>query len=382
MDQTPTGAANPSEARPVLAYDGRISELYGIFLLNLLLTIVTLGIFRFWAITRIRRYLWSHMRFAGTRFLYTGKGQELFFGFLLAMLILTLVLAGVAMVSVALARYHPALVAIPIAFAYIGLFVLLGAAHFSAQRYRLSRTEWRGIRGGMVGSALRYGLSWLLYVLLFVVTLYQALPWMQVGLARRRINASRFGSAVFQCEGRARHLYPVWLATWAGCLALLGVIAVTVVRLEWASLAPVFSGTLTGPAAAVAIRHALPVLVVGFMAFVVLAGLLTTWYYSRLLHLILGQTKAVIPGLQAPETLWFSSGVTAGGLLWLVASNGLIAIFTLGLGLPIVLHRYAHYVARTTLMRGTFDADALAQSTLARPVLGEGFLQALDPGIV
>ena len=83
-----------------------------------------------------------------------------------------------------------------------------------------------------------------------------------------------------------------------------------------------------------------------------------------------------------PDTLWFSSAVTAGGLFWLVVGNGLITIFTLGLGLPIVLHRYARYIARTTLMRGTFDAAALAQSTLARPALGEGFLQALEPGIV
>jgi uncharacterized membrane protein YjgN (DUF898 family) len=74
--------------------------------------------------------------------------------------------------------------------------------------------------------------------------------------------------------------------------------------------------------------------------------------------------------------------VNAGGLLWLVVSNSLIALLTLGLGVPIVLHRYARYVARTTHMSGTFDAGALVQSTLARPSLGEGFLQALDPGIV
>ena len=213
MDQTPTDAANPTEPWPALTYDGKISEPARHLSLNLLLTIVTLGIFYFWAITRIRRYLWSHMRFAGTRFSYTGRGRELFFGFLLAILILMLAFAGVAIVSVALARQHPGLAAIPIGLAYGGLFVLFGAARFSAQRYRLSRTEWRGIRGGMVGSALRYGLNWLLYGLLLGVTLYQALPWMQVGLARWRINASRFGSAEFQCDSRARHLYPAWLAT-------------------------------------------------------------------------------------------------------------------------------------------------------------------------
>jgi hypothetical protein len=55
---------------------------------------------------------------------------------------------------------------------------------------------------------------------------------------------------------------------------------------------------------------------------------------------------------------------------------------TLGLGLPIVLHRSARFLARTTWMTGTFDADALVQSELARPRTGEGMLQAFDPGIV
>jgi uncharacterized membrane protein YjgN (DUF898 family) len=380
MDQIPNAGAIPADARPVLAYDGRISELYGVFLLNLLLTIITLGIFRFWAITRIRRYLWSHMRFEDTRFTYTGRGRELFFGFLLAMLILIL-LAGVAVgLALVLAKFHPVLAAIPIVAAYLGLFILFGAAHFSAQRYRLSRTEWRGIRGGMEGSALRYGVSWLLWLLASIVTLYQAVPWMQVGLARRRIDASRFGSAAFRCEARAGRLYLTWLATILGYVLLLAVIVAIVVAAEWSLFARIISGEIKGQGAEAAMLRAIPVIVAGILAFFVGSGLLATWYYTRLSRLILSNTTAVIPGAQG--LLRFGTSMTAGRLLWLVVSNVLIALLTLGLGLPIVLHRYARYIARTTYMTGTFDANALAQSTLARPPLGEGFLQALDPGIV
>jgi uncharacterized membrane protein YjgN (DUF898 family) len=380
MDQIPNAGAIPADARPVLAYDGRISELYGVFLLNLLLTIITLGIFRFWAITRIRRYLWSHMRFEDTRFTYTGRGRELFFGFLLAMLILIL-LAGVAVgLALVLAKFHPVLAAIPIVAAYLGLFILFGAAHFSAQRYRLSRTEWRGIRGGMEGSALRYGVSWLLWLLASIVTLYQAVPWMQVGLARRRIDASRFGSAAFRCEARAGRLYLTWLATILGYVLLLAVIVAIVVAAEWSLFARIISGEIKGQGAEAAMLRAIPVIVAGILAFFVGSGLLATWYYTRLSRLILSNTTAVIPGAQG--LLRFGTSMTAGRLLWLVVSNVLIALLTLGLGLPIVLHRYARYIARTTYMTGTFDANALEQSTLARPPLGEGFLQALDPGIV
>jgi len=377
MDQTPP-PASASAPRPVLVYDGRISELFGIFLLNLLLTILTFGIFRFWAITRIRRYLWSHMRFEGTRFTYTGKGKEIFLGFLLAIAIMFLIFAGAGLIAAVLAKAQPVLAAVPLGFAYLGLFILFGGARYSAQRYRLSRTEWRGIRGGMTGSALRYGLAWMLYLLLCVVTLYQAVPWMQVGLARRRIDASRFGSAVFRFAGTARRLYLCWLATIGGYLLLVGLIVGAVVAIEGSDLGHVFSGT-AGPAREAAIRRALPAVVVGVVAFGIASGLLATWYYTRLIRLLTGYTTASLDGA---ETVRFSSTVSPGALLWLLVSNLLIVIFTLGFGVPVVLHRTAGYIARTTLMTGAFDAHALVQTSLGRPRFGEGFLQALDPGIV
>jgi uncharacterized membrane protein YjgN (DUF898 family) len=382
MDQNQQAAAIPSQTRPVFEYDGRVSELFGIFLLNLLLTIVTLGIYRFWAITRIRRYLWSHMRFEGTRLSYTGKGKELFFGFLLAMTILGLFFAGAGIIAAALVPIHPGLAAIPLGFAYLCMFALYGAATFSAQRYRLSRTEWRGIRGGMEGSALRYGLVWLGYLLLVIVTLYQATPWMQVGLARARINASRFGSSAFHFEGRGGRLYPVWLAATLGNLLLLGVIVAAVTVFEWPVLAPIFEGKITGPEASSVLRRALPIIVAGIVAFSIASGLLVTWYFARLARLLIRGTSLAVTGAHGESTLRFNSTVNAGSLLWLFVSNALILVFTLGLGLPVTLHRSARYLARTTLMTGEFDANALMQSTLARPAVGEGFLQALDPGVI
>ncbi len=365
---------------PLLEYDGKISELFGIFLLNLLLTVLTFGIFRFWAITRIRRYIWSHLRFQGTRLTYTGKGKELFVGFLLAILILGLVGAAAALIATALAMIYAPLAILAGIVVYIAMFILFGAAHFSAQRYRLSRTEWRGIRGGMEGSALRYGLAWMLYLLSTIFTLYQSVPWMQVGLARRRINASRFGSAELRFGGRAGSLYLSWLATIVGYIVLLGGIAAIVIGVEWSTLAPVFTSEVEGPAAEARIQRAIPVILIGVFAFSVLAGLLATWYFARLTRLLMGNTSIVIPG--ALGAARFNSTVSAGPLLWLFVGNALIALFTLGLGLPIVLHRSIRYLVSTTRVIGQIDANALIQSTQAKPGFGEGMLQALDPGVI
>jgi uncharacterized membrane protein YjgN (DUF898 family) len=72
MSQTANPVPAAAQVRPVLVYDGDVGDLFGVYLLNLIFSILTFGIFRFWAITRLRRYLWSHMRFENTRFTYTG----------------------------------------------------------------------------------------------------------------------------------------------------------------------------------------------------------------------------------------------------------------------------------------------------------------------
>ena len=65
-------------------FSGSWKEFAPIALTNLLLTIVTLGIYRFWAKTRERRYLWSHTRFIDDTLEWTGTGKELFIGFIMA----------------------------------------------------------------------------------------------------------------------------------------------------------------------------------------------------------------------------------------------------------------------------------------------------------
>ncbi|MDP6709654.1 MAG: DUF898 family protein, partial [Alphaproteobacteria bacterium] len=82
------GISEPPVATPQvlqLEHDGRVGELLPIVLINALLNIVTLTIYRFWAKSRVRRYLWSGMRMTSDRFEYTGSGMELFLGFLIVL---------------------------------------------------------------------------------------------------------------------------------------------------------------------------------------------------------------------------------------------------------------------------------------------------------
>ncbi len=367
MDQTTAAAP-----RPALHYDGDIGELYGIFLINLLLTIVTLGIFRFWAITRYRRYLWSHMRFQNERFEYTGRGRELFLGLLMAIGILFGLGVATGLLSALLGKVSHLLGALPMVALYVTIVILAFAARFSAQRYRLSRTVWCGIRGGMQGSALRYGVRNLLYAVMLPFTLFQLVPWMQVRLAERRINASRFGSLAFAFRGRAARLYWPYLAVFVGCVLLFALIVGVVWAAAAPSIMPFVGSGAKDPRLIAAIQHAMLLAFAGMILFGIGSSLISCWYWALLGRHIVGNTSL--------GPLQLASVVTGPGLLWLLLGNALIALFTLGFGLPVVVHRSARFLARTLLVTGTLDEANLQQSSLAVLRTGEGMLQMLDHG--
>jgi uncharacterized membrane protein YjgN (DUF898 family) len=141
---------SPDAPQHRLGYDGRGGDIAKIALWNGFLTLITFGIFRFWAKTRMRRYVWSRFSFDGDRVEYTGTGGELFKGFLVAF---GLFLLFFIPLQIAIAMVGPvSWIAGALNVVYVVVTLLLfSMAPYFAQRYRLTRTRWRGIRGGLHG---------------------------------------------------------------------------------------------------------------------------------------------------------------------------------------------------------------------------------------
>ena len=363
------GAAQ-SGGRRALQYDGTIGGLYGVFLVNLLLSFLTLGIFRFWAISRTRRYLWMHTGFQGQRFSYTGTGLQLFVGYLLAFAALLGIGLVAALFAWLLGRISPGLAAIPVFAAYVFILVLAAGALFSAQRYRLSHTEWCGIRGGMTGSMIAYGARVILYMVLMGLTLAQLAPWVTVRLAERRINASSFGHVPFQFQGRAGELYGPFLITLLGVLVLAGVISFGLYGALHQSLAMMLA--LGNDAPLGARLNFIVGIYAGFIVFAILGGLIGCWYRALVTRHIVGRTRFGAHPL--------GSTVQGGGLAWLLIGNLLLLVFTLGLGWPIVTHRNMRFVVDNLWIDGVFDTRQLIPSAAAPLRFGEGLYEQLDHG--
>ena len=125
------------EADSAFGFDGNWQDFAKIAFPNLLLTIVTLGIYRFWATTRERKYLWSHSRFVDERLEWTGTGKELFIGFALVLGLFVLPVFLLNLVAQSLiARGYELAGAILGILPLLLLFYLTGLARFRAARWQ------------------------------------------------------------------------------------------------------------------------------------------------------------------------------------------------------------------------------------------------------
>ena len=78
---------DPLDAAPA-TFSGEGRAFLRLVFKGAILALVTLGFYRFWFITDIRRMLWSATSVDGDAFEYTGRGKELLIGFLFAVAIL------------------------------------------------------------------------------------------------------------------------------------------------------------------------------------------------------------------------------------------------------------------------------------------------------
>ena len=201
-----------------------IAPLAGLVVTGTVLTMITLGIYRFWYRSRLRRHYWANTRLLGDGFEYTGTGKELLIGFLIALAIIVPINLGLTFLGLQAGESVGAI----IGYGAASLIIpgLIQIAIFRARRYRLSRTRYRGVRFAQSGSALKYLWISVKYLLLTLITLGIAMPYLRTALNRYRIENTWFGMQQASFEGTAKPLMKYWMLVWGvGVLTLLVMIA-------------------------------------------------------------------------------------------------------------------------------------------------------------
>lgn len=346
-------------------FTGSWREFAPIAFTNLLLTIVTLGVYRFWAKARERRYLWSRTEFIDDTLEWTGTGGEMFKGFVVVMLLLLPALLFLQFGFQAMVLRGQAAIAGTIAgLIYVGIFFLTGVARYRALRYRLSRSWWHGIRGGGEGGGWSYGLAYLWRTAVGILALGLLIPWSMTSLWNERWRAMSFGPDRFESDARAGPLMGRYL-----CFYLLPFLFF-VVGLAFAFMVGANFGALqlynTSP-----IFSAIMFLVIVLGAYA-MTGLIALAYYSAFLRQGIGTLQ--LGGLR------FSFEARTGDWVMLLITNTLLVVLTFGIGYLFVSYRNWAFLIRHLEAEGMVELDSLTQSQTDARADAEGLATAFDVG--
>jgi uncharacterized membrane protein YjgN (DUF898 family) len=317
MDETTVA---PVEKRKFpFAFQGSGGTLFGIQIVNLLLIIVTLGIYYFWAKARVRTYVWRQVEFDGDRFAYHGTGTEVLIGWLKAALIF-----GIPFFAF---QNAPALLGAPIAVILIGaiaslllIALFIPIATVGTRRYRMSRSSFRGIRFSFRGRWQDYAKLFFICMALTTITLGLYMPYFEMRSQTFLMGKSHFGNEKFGFDGKGGDL----ILSYVLCLIL-----------------------------------AFPTLMLSML-----------WYRYKKTKYRWDRTTF--------GAARFTSTITFGGLLGLYLVNALILIFTLGFGAPWVQVRTLRYYLSNLTLEGRLDPASIIQDAAQASAFGEGVGDFLD----
>ncbi|MGB7261374.1 MAG: DUF898 family protein [Albidovulum sp.] len=385
------------------SYSGTKGPLFGLAFKTSLLTMLTLGIYRFWAKTRIRKYIWSSINIGGDRLEYTGTGLEKFLGFLVAVVVLAVYLGLVQLAFFYFGLHFvfepttEAEILAQLAIIYgsfIAILPLILFASYRARRYILARTRFRGIRFGMDSAAWGYVWRAIGHGILTALTLGILLPRQTYWLEKYKTDRSHFGDQRFEQGGKWTALYPAMTHVFIG-LGILVAGAVSLAMLDTPGLGIalgvigyiwLFTGYIHYGVQSFAYLMDTKKLGddVGFVAkprtgkvigIYLLGGLIVGAIAALIFGAAGGITAMMVMSLDGSGSAPSAGMALVPLLLYVVA---LVVIGTLGLvfiSQPII----AHFVETLSVFNPA-ALDAIGQRAYDKGADAEGFADALDVG--
>jgi len=381
MSWTPLGppVPPPSPVPPPMpvAFSGSRSEFFHLVKRGAALELVTLGFYRFWLLTDIRRHLWSNTLVDGDAAEYTGRGKELLIGFLVALAILVPIYLGYLLIGLE-AEHYQAFASIPL---FLFFYLFGQFAIFRARRYRLTRTIWRGVRFWMTGSGWIYALQASLWGLLSAVTLGLALPWRMAALERYKMRHSYYGDLQGSFEGRGWEFFK--RGWWLWLLAPVAMVVYPLAPFIYGAFKAVewrwwLSGIRFG---GVRIESSLPrSALIGLywkvIGWIVVLGLVFSAYAAAAAALVASMTGE--PFAEFFTSQEFSKSIP---LLALMGLGYLVFALAMNVVIRVYLMRdlWVRVLGSVNISGLEAAADVAARGDMAN-ALGEGFADGLDVG--
>lgn len=373
-DAFPTEPAPPPQPQPLpFRFTGSGGEYFRIWIVNLLLTLVTVGIWSAWAKVRKTRYFWSNTQLASAAFQYHGNPVAILRGRLLA---------GAVFVAYSVAGR----ISVAAGLVAGAVLMLLGPwLFYASMRFKLTNTSWRGLRFGFDSTAGRaYAVLapgvvlGVLFIgalatiqriapgeqanpLPFVVAelaLFAFWPWLHARLKAYQHGRARYGNLAFELEPSTGAFYGLYGKTVLFALPFFLLLGI--------ALAVVFaaSGGANDPAAMS--RALVPIMVVTYAVLGLSYAVVGALFTARLQRLVLTRTHA--------GPVRFATSITARGLMRVWIVNGALTLLTLGMYWPWAAVAIARYRLECMTLEAGAPLETIAAGSMPveRSATGEG----------
>lgn len=386
-----------NSSRHQIYFRGTGGEYFSIWLVNILLTAITLGIYSAWATVRRRRYFYGNTELNGDRFDYHAQPMQILKGRLLVI--------GAVILFYILLFINPLLGMV----AMLALLALIPWIIIRSWRYNAIMSSYRGVRFnylcqtgraywvllfcpillviglyavmivlGVIGSSLGSPTAIIVLAAITVILFVPMLAAINGILATLQhdlyVNNLRFGTSPFVAKFKKAEFIKIALFSLLIFLPFL-VIALVLVGSFFVSL---FQMALFGGMSD-AMLQAQMANNIGSLFMMMLVLLLGVMVSSS--YMVVAQRNYVFNQTTLQGEVKLRSSMQTLPYMGLLITNSLITVFSLGLAAPVAHVRHARYIAESTQVEGDLSLLSVqAHHDTANTAIAEEAVQALDLG--
>jgi uncharacterized membrane protein YjgN (DUF898 family) len=338
-----------------LRFNGTTADYFRIWIVNMALTVVTLGIYSAWAKVRKLRYFYGNTHLEGTTFDYHAKPEAILFGRLIAVAILGLYWA--------LSYYLP--IGALVLLAIIGLLIPFVVVR--AHMFQLRNSSYRQIRFGFEPNYKGACKAYYGGVLVTILTLGLGAPYALYMRYRFAVDNSRFGREAFHFKGEAGRFFAI---IYAGIgLTIVGFVGYILLVMTFGGPSDDPGGAASGPAQLTTLDQLVTTVPI-FLLYLAIG----VYTMVRIRNYVWSNTE-----LKANS---FTSSLSVRTMCWLYLSNVVAIICTVGLAVPWAQIRLARYRAECTqAILGSGWQEFVAAERQQASALGEEIGEAFDVSV-
>ncbi|EOB4964212.1 TPA: DUF898 domain-containing protein [Vibrio vulnificus] len=378
-----------------IQFKGQGGEFFGIWIVNILLSVITLGIYSAWAKVRTKRYFYGNTFIAGDNFEYHAQPMQLLKGRLVAL--------ALVVIWVVANSFFPLASLVLLALFYVGLPWLL----WSNARFDSAMTSYRNVHFAFNGSLkeaymsiLGRGLASLLIIAIYIaivvasanasamvatllgfgtlVLMFVLYAWVVAGIHQYFASGYQYGDWKFVAKIETGFFLKTYCkAMLIGFLTAVAFMIVMGTFVLGTDIMNIFAGEvdlLEG-------KGDFAYVVVTYLVTITMSLGITAYTTTRIRNYVFSRLTATAEA-QSETEFRFASTFGVWDYMSLIVTNFLLQVITLGLARPWVMVRTSRYVASHTGVIGDMDTlKATDQDSAVKNAISDEVAQAFDLGL-